>query len=142
MPEEQWELIGDYKPWYIGWANDCDKRVSKILEQYYEMPSFLPDGLAPPEKNWIFMGTSGYGANFHVDELPYPTWQAQIQGKKKWSLKSPPECFMACNSYKEFSAVLEEGDMIFVDTRFWYHATTVLDKDLSITITVEYKMLD
>ena len=32
------------------------------------------------------------------------------------------------------------GDMIFVDTTFWYHSTAVLDDDLSITMTAEYKM--
>ena len=74
MPQEQWKLQGDYQPWYVGWANYCDKRASDILKEYYEVPSFLPeDG-----REWIFMGTPGFGADFHVDDLPYTTWQAQV----------------------------------------------------------------
>ena len=78
MPEEQWKLQGDYKPWYIGWGNECDKRASDIIKQYYEVPNFLPKGLASAEREWIFMGTPGFGADFHTDNLPYPTWQAQV----------------------------------------------------------------
>ena len=29
-------------------------------------------------KDWIFMGTPGYGAPFHLDNVKYPSWQAQV----------------------------------------------------------------
>ena len=77
MPQSQWKLQGDYKPWYVGWAN-CDNKASDILSQYYENPSFLPEGSKSTKREWIFMGTPGYGAPFHKDDVKLPSWQAQV----------------------------------------------------------------
>ena len=35
-------------------------------------------------KDWFFLGTPGYGAPFHIDEVRHPSWQAQIKGVKIW----------------------------------------------------------
>ena len=35
-------------------------------------------------KDWFFLGTPGYGAPFHIDEVRHPSWQAQIRGVKTW----------------------------------------------------------
>ena len=78
MPQNQWKLEGDYKPWYLGWENGCDERARDILKQYYETPKFLPKSSDSDGKQFIFMGTSGYGAFFHQDTLMHPTWQAQV----------------------------------------------------------------
>ena len=78
MPQSQWKLQGDYKPWYVGWSN-CDKKVSAILQQYYKIPSFLPKGLNSGKYyEWIFMGTPGIGASYHIDKVNRPSWQAQV----------------------------------------------------------------
>ena len=86
MPQNQWKLQGDYKPWYIGW-NVCDKTKDGILGQFHETPFFLPEGSiqlsSKPKRRhwkgrWIFMGTPGFGAHFHMDNVKYPSWQAQV----------------------------------------------------------------
>ena len=77
MPMMQWKMQNDYKPWYVGWAN-CDQKATEILRQYYQTPFFLPEDSAPGKKDWIFMGTPGFGAPFHLDNVEYPSWQAQV----------------------------------------------------------------
>ena len=36
------------------------------------------------ENEDLHMGTPGYGAPFHIDEVKHPSWQAQIKGAKTW----------------------------------------------------------
>ena len=67
----------DEKPWYVGWAN-CDEDASEILREYYTSPSFLPVDAKSGSRDWIFIGTPGYGAPLHLDNVKYPSWQAQV----------------------------------------------------------------
>ena len=78
MPSSRWQMRPNYEPWYIGWAN-CDTEAGAILRQYYETPFFLPAHLESGKRDWVFMGTPGYGAPFHLDNVKYPSWQAQVQ---------------------------------------------------------------
>lgn len=141
----------NHEPWYVGWQN-CHHEASDTLRQYYETPYFLPPD-SDSKHDWIFMGTPGYGAPFHLDSVKYPSWQAQINGIKSWTLRPPPECFWACHG--DVSVIMEPGciqqrcsiikpihssllgDIIVVNTNKWFHATSVLE-GLSITITNEY----
>ena len=86
MPENQWKMQGDYKPWYIGW-NVCEKTKNDILQQFHQTPFFLPKdsiNLASTitrrdwKGMWIFMGTTHSGAPFHLDNVKFPSWQAQV----------------------------------------------------------------
>ena len=61
----------------LGW-----KDLGFMGSQYYETPFFLPEDSAPRKKDWFFMGTPGFGAPFHLDNVDYPSWQAQVQGLK------------------------------------------------------------
>ena len=65
------------KPWYAGWAN-CDDKATKILREYYPRPSFLPAESTEGRRDWIFIGTPGWGAPSHLDDVTYPSWQAQV----------------------------------------------------------------
>ena len=87
MPQNQWKMEGDYKPWYIGW-NVCEKTKNEILRQFYEIPFFIPEGSIHLESNsnhkywkglWIFMGSTGLAATFHIDNMEHPSWQAQVK---------------------------------------------------------------
>jgi len=147
MPQNQWKMQGDYKPWYIGW-NVCDRTKNDILQQFYETPFFIPEGsinLASTIEEmewkglWIFMGTPGVAAPSHIDSLVNPSWQAQIRGKKRWILKPPPECYWTCNYGREISSTAEPGDILFVNTNLWYHSTYVLE-GLSISLGDEFSM--
>jgi histone arginine demethylase JMJD6 len=73
-------------PWYVGWSN-CNGRVAQILRKHYEKPYFLPDDSEMSRLDWIFLGTPGYGANIHIDDVDIPSWQAQISGIKHWRCK-------------------------------------------------------
>ena len=67
MPQTQFKLEGDYAPWYIGWRA-CIKTISDILRQFYEVPSFLPEVSNGFDfSQWIWMGTPGFGAPFHIE---------------------------------------------------------------------------
>ena len=66
------------KPWYVGWAN-CDNEAAEILHEYYKRPSFLPENSESGSRDWIFIGTPGYGAPLHIDNVKYPSWQAQVR---------------------------------------------------------------
>jgi hypothetical protein len=33
-----------------------------------------------------------------VDNVEHPSWQAQLRGRKKWTLEPPPECYYQCES--------------------------------------------
>ena len=80
MPKEQWNLNGNYTPWYVGWwSNSCDIRASDILKHYYDTPFFLPKGSHVRSQEWFFIGTPGFGASFHQDKWHNPMWQAQVQ---------------------------------------------------------------
>ena len=80
MPDERWQMHGNYTPWYFGWAN-CDEEAGEFLRQFYERPNFLPENSESGKRDWIFIGTPGYGAPMHLDNVRYPSWQAQVKMK-------------------------------------------------------------
>ncbi|KAE8749048.1 hypothetical protein FOCC_FOCC004215 [Frankliniella occidentalis] len=121
-------------PWYVGWSN-CDERVARELRAHYGRPYFLPNLSENKNTDWLFMGSRGYGAQMHVDNVRHPSWQAQLRGAKLWSLQPPPECLYECES---FSVVVEPGEIIVLDTNQWYHSTKIVSDDISITIGAEY----
>lgn len=85
MPEKQWKMQGDYEPWYIRFQI-CDETKNDILQQFCETPFFLPetstDQSLHTNLNWkglqIFMGTPGLAAQWHIDDVRFPSWQAQV----------------------------------------------------------------
>ena len=79
MEDSRWQMQGNYNPWYIGWAN-CDEEAGDILREFYQRPDFLPLDSESGRRDWIFMGTPGFGAPYHIDNVKYPSWQAQVRG--------------------------------------------------------------
>lgn len=91
------------------------------MRRHYKRPYFLPETSENEKTDWIFMGSPGYGApmhvklrfvffgcfdgatdvdclgNFKIDDVWYPSWQAQIRGQKLWILEPPRECLYTCN---------------------------------------------
>ncbi|CAF1234813.1 unnamed protein product [Adineta steineri] len=125
----------DYKPWYVGWSN-CDYSTAYLLRQYYSRPYFLPERSESSKLDWIFMGTPGFGAHMHIDNVDLPSWQAQVRGRKQWTLRPAPECFHIC---KELTFIVEPGEIIILNTNVWYHKTSVVSEDeISITIGSEF----
>ncbi|KAJ8032491.1 hypothetical protein HOLleu_26032 [Holothuria leucospilota] len=120
--------------WYIGWSN-CDTRVMMELRKYYQKPFFLPDDSISSNLDWIFIGGAGPGAGLHIDLVDSASWQAQIKGKKTWTLVPPPECEQKC---QELNVTVEQGDIIVLDTNLWFHKTEIAKGEISITIGSEY----
>ena len=77
MTKDRWQLQGNYTPWYFGWAN-CDAYAGEYIRKFYQQPSFLPKGTEPANRDWIFMGTPGFGAKLHLDNVYYPSWSALV----------------------------------------------------------------
>lgn len=122
------------QPWYIGWSN-CNPNVANILRRHYRIPYFLPSQSEGSTIDWIFMGSPGYGAQLHIDLVGKPSWQAQIRGKKLWTLKPVPECYATCH---ELRLVLQPGEILVIDSNQWYHKTEVIGEEISIAIGSEY----
>ena len=123
------------EPWYVGWSN-CDSEVRQELRRHYSKPYFIPSDSEHSETDWIFMGGVGPGANIHLDNVERPSWQAQLSGRKTWSLYPPPECESVCK--RMLNVTIEKGEIVVIDTNNWYHATTVEPGEISITIGSEY----
>ncbi|CAK9799342.1 hypothetical protein ANTQUA_LOCUS1995 [Anthophora quadrimaculata] len=119
------------KPWYVGWSN-CDEKIGNVLRQHYRRPYFLPVTAESEKTDWIFMGSHGYGAPMHVDDVERPSWQAQIKGEKLWILEPPRECYYSCN---RLEVVVYPGE---INTNRWYHQTKIVSDEMSITIGAEY----
>ncbi|XP_016970595.1 uncharacterized protein LOC108038328 [Drosophila rhopaloa] len=134
MPENRVELKPGEKPWYFGWSN-CHAETAEEFRRHYGKPYFLPESSENNAVDWFFIGTSGLGAQMHIDNVRLPSWQAQLAGSKRWLLVPPPECYLQCQS---FDVVVQQGDIIVLDTNKWYHQTFVQPGAISLTIGAEY----
>ncbi|XP_013387081.1 uncharacterized protein LOC106156398 [Lingula anatina] len=135
MEDQRAQLKDNAEPWYIGWSN-CDPMAANILRKHYSRPYFLPKLAESSKTDWIFMGSPGYGANMHIDNVGNPSWQAQITGTKRWTLEPPPECYKEC--VPRIEVVVKPGDIIVLDTNAWFHSTLIEGSDMSITIGSEF----
>ncbi|XP_045462370.1 uncharacterized protein LOC123672336 [Harmonia axyridis] len=121
------------KSWYVGWGN-CHPEILSKMRKYYPKPHFLPDDCEMPSKEYVFMGYDA-GATMHLDYINRLMWQAQLKGSKTWHIKAAPECEKQCNS---LSFIVKPGDAILLDTRVWYHETTITPGQFSLSIQSEY----
>lgn len=135
MSEERAFMKGEAMPWYIGWSN-CDNSAANILRQHYTRPYFLPEFSESSKTDWIFMGSPGYGAHLHIDHVDLPSWQAQITGRKRWILQPPRDCYFQCP--RQLEVIVNQGEIIVLDTNKWYHSTLNIGENISITIGSEY----
>lgn len=104
------------------------------MRQHYPVPHFLPLDSELSNHEYIFMGYEA-GATMHLDFISRLMWQAQLQGNKTWQLIPSPECQDVC---QQFSFYVEPGDAMLLDTRVWYHGTTIAPGQFSLTIQSEY----
>lgn len=137
MAPDRASMAKDYSPWYVGWSN-CDEEAEEELGKYFSSPSFFHPETRLGARTWFFLGTPGWGAPSHLDQVLLPSWQAQVRGRKWWGLSPPPECWWQCRRTGMLEVVLEPGDILVVNTNWWYHQTKVLPGDLSITVTSEF----
>lgn len=135
MSDDRARMSDGSEPWYIGWSN-CDSIAANILRTYYKRPYFLPDLAESSKTDWIFMGSPGYGAQMHVDNVVNPSWQAQVIGTKLWVLEPPPECYFECQA--QVKVHVRPGEIIVLDTNKWYHSTYITGSEMSITIGSEF----
>ncbi|ELU11050.1 hypothetical protein CAPTEDRAFT_142276 [Capitella teleta] len=135
MSAERAQMKDGTKPWYIGWSN-CDSSAANILRGHYTRPYFLPSSAESSKTDWIFMGSKGYGAHMHIDNVGNPSWQAQITGTKVWTLEPPPECYHEC--VRSIQVTVHPGDIIVLDTNRWFHSTLITSDEMSIVIGSEY----
>ncbi|XP_064549849.1 uncharacterized protein LOC135436235 [Drosophila montana] len=134
MPRSRVELEANEAPWYFGWSN-CHAETAEEFRRHYGRPYFLPERSENNAVDWFFIGTAGLGAQMHIDNVRLPSWQAQLAGSKRWLLVPPPECYFQC---KRFEVVVQQGDIIVLDTNRWYHQTFVQPGAISLTIGAEY----
>ncbi|KAF7274772.1 hypothetical protein GWI33_012558 [Rhynchophorus ferrugineus] len=131
MSEARIRNLPNQKSWYVGWGN-CHPLVLEEMRKYYPKPHFLPEEAEIPHKEYIFMGYDD-GATMHLDFINRLMWQAQLKGEKEWHLIPPPECQAVCQPV-EFKVFPGDG----VDTRIWYHATTIPKGQFSLSVQSEY----
>ncbi|XP_072947479.1 uncharacterized protein [Epargyreus clarus] len=133
MPKARVENEPGQEPWYVGWGN-CHPEILSKVRQYYSIPEFLPEDAEFPETENIFFGYE-IGAVMHLDYIPRLMWQGQVKGNKTWSVAPVPECEHVCH---KFDYYVEPGDIVLLDTRLWYHATTIPKGQFSLTVQSEY----
>ncbi|CAD7006062.1 uncharacterized protein LOC101448387 [Ceratitis capitata] len=134
MSKARSNLSNGQAPWYVGWSN-CHPIVLEELRKLYPRPHFLPIDAEMPNTDYIFIGYE-QGDFMHLDYIPRLVWQAQLQGNKSWIVAPTPECDHVCQS---FSFYVEPGDAVLVDTRIWYHGSSIPNKgQFGITIQSEY----
>lgn len=133
MSDSRVENLPGQKSWYVGWGN-CHPTILQEMRQYYPKPHFLPEDAEIPHKEYVFMGYDD-GATMHLDFINRLMWQAQLQGSKIWNLLPPPECQNICKPVKFH---VQPGDAVLVDTRIWYHGTTIPNGEFSLSIQSEY----
>lgn len=123
--------------WYIGFSSCSNIINDDILKDYFISPEFLPKSLNS-QNIWLFMGFGREmsAAPLHIDQVGVPSWQAQIIGRKTWSVYPSFECEEKC---KHFDILLETGDIFVIDTNWWYHKTKVEKGYFSLTIGSEYQ---
>lgn len=125
--------LPDEKSWYVGWGN-CHPQILKELRKFYTKPQFLPEDCEMPAKDYVFMGFDA-GATMHLDFINRLMWQAQLKGSKTWRLLPSNECEDVC---APVTFKVEPGDAVLVDTRVWYHGTTITPGEFSLSIQSEY----
>ena len=97
----------------------------------YPWPAWLPRG-AHGDDVWIFVSRTEHvtgearanvaGRLRHHDFVQAPfSWHWQIRGSKHWQLWPPGSCAEHC-APREVS--VECGEMLFIDTDLWEHATS------------------
>ncbi|XP_063230518.1 uncharacterized protein LOC134535375 [Bacillus rossius redtenbacheri] len=120
-------------------TRNCDERAAAILRQHYGRPYFLPPpgggGGGGGKLEWIYLAGPGYRETIHMDVVDQPSWQAQLKGSKRWFLHPPPECYYQCESLE---VTLKPGEIIVVDPTRWYHETTVISSEYSITVGAQF----
>ncbi|XP_023949605.2 uncharacterized protein LOC112054156 [Bicyclus anynana] len=121
------------EPWYVGWGN-CHPDILTKVRKYYTVPEFLPEDAEFPVTENVFFGYE-MGAVMHLDYIPRLMWQGQVKGNKTWSVAPVPECEHVCNKFKYY---VEPGDVVLLDTRVWYHATSIPKGQFSLTVQSEY----
>ncbi|XP_063228865.1 uncharacterized protein LOC134534362 isoform X2 [Bacillus rossius redtenbacheri] len=121
------------QPWYVGWSN-CHPEVLGMMRRYYSAPHFLPEDAEHAHMDYIFIGYQ-QGAVMHMDYISRLMWQAQLRGRKRWTLVPPPECSAVCRG---LSFQVDPGDVVLLDTRQWYHDTVVDSSEMSVTVSSEY----
>ncbi|CAG9793982.1 unnamed protein product [Diatraea saccharalis] len=133
MPEARARYEPGQDPWYVGWGN-CHPDILAKVRQYYDIPNFLPEDAEFPATENIFFGYE-IGAVMHLDYISRLMWQGQVKGSKIWSVAPVPECDHICN---KFQFHVQAGDVVLLDTRIWYHATTIPNREFSLTVQSEY----
>ncbi|CAH2090955.1 unnamed protein product [Euphydryas editha] len=133
MPDARVRNEPGQEPWYVGWGN-CHPDILAKVRKYYSIPEFLPKDAEFPATENIFFGYE-MGAVMHLDYIPRLMWQGQVRGNKTWTVVPVPECEHICNNFQYY---VEPGDVVLLDTRLWYHATSIPKGQFSLTVQSEY----
>ena len=75
------------------------------------------------------------GRDRHHDVVQAPfSWHWQVRGSKRWQLWPPRACEAHC-AKREVTVAC--GEMFFIDTDLWEHATSSTARDESLSVALE-----
>lgn len=107
---------------------------SLLSNKQYNYPYFLPQSLRKPSFEWVYMGAmAGPGAVGHIDILCQCSWALQIQGTKRWWLRSPLLESLGTQADKRVGGAgetfefLQKPGEVFFFCPGWWHSTYVED---------------
>ena len=111
-------------------------------------PHCLDDASARHSKAvWLFIGRNDSSAPLagrpeHTDNVQHSgTWHYQAEGCKEWRLRPSDELRAACPAVGGMAACTvrcEQGDVLVVSTRDWWHATTLPPQPPPSHVSISY----
>eukprot|EP00929_Paragymnodinium_shiwhaense_P084094 TRINITY_DN44946_c0_g2_i2.p1 TRINITY_DN44946_c0_g2~~TRINITY_DN44946_c0_g2_i2.p1 ORF type:complete len:337 (-),score=48.52 TRINITY_DN44946_c0_g2_i2:423-1433(-) len=124
-------------PWYASFIVQKNPAALKDFMQAlpFAEPPFLKTKRSQVRHSnavWVFVGrNSGVGPlrgrPEHTDALEHSgTWHLQLRGTKVWKIRPTDELRKRCPSLKSVKSVkvrCEEGDVLCINTRLWWHQT-------------------
>ena len=132
--ERYHSLLPEYPHLYIAWSNKLFNVGSLLDQGEYNHPYFLPSALRKPSFEWVYAGAQhGPGAVGHMDVLCQCSWALQIQGTKRWWLRSPLLEGAATGADAGGAGVTYEflqqpGEVLFFCPG-WWHSTYVEEEE-------------
>ena len=152
------ELFADVEPpagtWYSSWIT---QRPAALMERVYAAvplahpPCIDSDCVQHQAPLWWFVGRNASscaslpGRPEHTDDVAFFTWHYQCAGAKEWTLR-PTSALVASRFGDRPSGAVrvrcEEGDVLLLSTREWWHSTTIppLDGGLSVSYAREFAL--
>ncbi len=151
--------------WYVSLIVQRADLVRSLLDKLPETPACFGTRVRHGGALWLFVGRNDSPADGlagrpeHTDSVVHDgTWHVQVEGRKQWTLRPTDELELASVGGRqrgrsaapggrsgESVVVCEEGDVLVLSTREWWHSTLLPAQragELSVSVAREFNLVD